>query len=155
MRTKLSAFLLVLLVAVLAHPAHAQFTTLDDPLLTTGDDTDRIIISATAAATDQSSPAFNAQHATRALLTVVVSACTSCNVQPQLQMQNADGTWFIYAAFTALTADGTTRYLIQKGTTLGTDEITLDYKADLPGRWRWTMFRVAGSATIVVSGVVW
>ena len=149
-------FLLAFVFVSLAFPSFAfSYEVLDDPLLTPGDETDRVIISAVTTSVDAPSVGFGSQGNTRLLLKIVVSACAACNFQPQLQYQEADGAWAIYAAFTALTADGTVRYLVEKGTVLGTDDITTDLKVDLPGRWRLLMFRLAGSATIVASGVSW
>lgn len=151
--------LLVLAFAALAPPAHAQFTWLDDPALTPGDDADRVVLSAAAVAASSTSIAFVTPGARHLQFTYTTANCSSCNHQVQLQAQDPDGTWYVWAAPTAETTNVTERYVLAAAPAAGglATNLTVVSVMPIPPKWRFVLTRSSGTGTvdITIQAVVW
>ncbi len=146
--------LLALLVLALAPSAGASQQIFNDPLLTQNDQTDHLMLSATLVSTTQSSVVFEPNGKLYGVFTVVVSACTTCNITYRLEAQDPDGTWYSMHTATAITATGTYRYMIGVGTSALSSELIAIVSRPLPARFRVQILWNSGtSASYTVQGV--
>jgi hypothetical protein len=154
--------ILVLAVAVafvaLAYAMPAQaFQWLDDPALTSGDATDRLMISAVTVSSTQSSIQFSSNADEVGHFTVNVTACSTCNMTFRVETQDTDGTFYaVMISSAAITATGKTRYAVGWVSNLVTNsEINNSVARALPPVFRVQMLWNSGtSASYTVSGVV-
>ena len=157
MKTKLSALLIALALCLVALPARAQFAWLDDPALTPGDDTDRIVFSAAAVAATANSIEFVTPGATYMHYSYTTSNCAACNHQIQIQAQRPDGTWYLWDAPSAETTNVTEDYVLTRAANSGGNAggITVWQVKPVPPKWRVNVNRLAGTADVLVQVVVW
>jgi hypothetical protein len=159
MKTKLSALLIALALCVVALPAQAQFTWLDDPALTPGDDTDRIVFSEAAVAAGGTSIEFVTPGATYMHYSYTTSNCATCNHQVQIQAQRPNGTWYLWDAPSAETTNVTEDYVLTRAANSGgnASNITVWQVKPVPPKWRVNVTRSGGTGTVdvLVQVVVW
>lgn len=156
MKLKALLFLLALLFVLVAPTAFAQFY-LDDPNVTPGDSSDKLMLSAIVVSATQNSVEFVSAGKTSGLFTLIVSACTACNITLRVEAPDASGTYFGYCNATAVTATGTTRHLVDSnpGATAASN-LTLSCGRPLPPKFRVQVLWNSGtSASYTVSGVMW
>lgn len=157
MKAKLSTLLIALALCMVALPARAQFQWMNDPALTPGDDTDRIVFSAAAVAATANSAEFVTPNAMYLQYTYTIANCAACNHQVQIQAQHPDGTWYLWDAPSAETTNVTETYVLTKAANSGGNAggITVWQVKPVPPKWRVNVFRSAGTADVLVQVVVW
>lgn len=157
MKTKVLALLVAIALFVPMH-AQAGIEFLNDPLVTPGDSTDRVILSEAAVVATKTSIPFSAVNANNAVFTLQVDTCATCVISWTMETQDANGTWYLWATSTAtITSAGAYRYTVAwTSTTVTGTNITGSFIRPLPRIFRVVVVYSSGSAaTYTASGVIW
>jgi hypothetical protein len=165
MRNKLLALLLAT-IGLLAYATTAQaLESLNDPLVTPGTPGDRLILDCVTCNTTLQSIPFSITGSNLLILTVDVTACSTCSMRLNLEAQDGNGVWYAYWAGTATdhTAVAIRRYILSPSMKLdgvsisdmaGTSNIQLT--RPMPTYFRIRMVWTSGtSASYTVQGVTY